>query len=107
MIDGRSDVIHLGRVLRRQLVERVALGLLRETRADLAPDLFQPPAAATLEIAAEVKTTAFDGLKDVVERDVFRRAGERVTALVAAPADDEAVRAQLAEDLREEVGGHG
>lgn len=101
-----SDIIHPGGILGAELVERLAFRFLLEGLADLGPHLLKPPAAAALKIPAQVQAAALDGQQNVVEGDFLRRSGQRVAALAATPAGDEPVRAELAEDLREEVGGH-
>ena len=62
-----SDIIHLGLMLRRELVERVALGFFYERGADFVPDLFHAATAATGDIPAQVQTLALDGDQDFVE----------------------------------------
>ena len=61
-----SYIIHLRRILRRQLIERVALGFFDQCLADLVPHLFEPPATPAVIVAAQVETLAFNRHENVV-----------------------------------------
>lgn len=57
---GGSNIIHFRRVLRGELVERVALGFFDQISTDFAPDLLEASATPALEVAAEMKALTFD-----------------------------------------------
>src|SRR5688500_7459175 len=85
---SQLDIIHLARISRGELVERVAFRLLDQRPADFIPDLFQSLAAAPVEIAAELEALPFHRHQNVVERNFLRRTRERVAAVISAPAGD-------------------
>lgn len=103
---GGSNIIHFRRVLRGELVQRIALGFFDQISTDLTPDLLEASATPALEVAAEMEALTFDRQQDIIEGNFFRAPREDIAALAAAAAGDEAMRAEFAQNLREKISGH-
>src|SRR5690606_38953138 len=93
------DVVHLVGGARHHPVERDGPTPGLQRVAHLAPDSIHFSGAVTLTGGGQLQHLAFDEPDDVVKSYLLRWFRQRVPALLAPAADDQASVAQFAQDL--------